>query len=72
MGGAHSLDQVLRDLTRRRATPRLVIRLGPVTGFVLEDRDGTQLLTFTVPGIVVRALRRAGRGRARRRPPGRT
>jgi uncharacterized protein (DUF58 family) len=24
--GAHSLDQVLRDLTRRRATPRLVVR----------------------------------------------
>jgi hypothetical protein len=28
----------------------------PVTGFVLEDRDGTPLLTLTVPGIVVRLL----------------
>jgi len=28
----------------------------PVTGFVLTDRDGTQLLTITVPGIVVRLL----------------
>jgi len=27
-----------------------------VTGFVLEDRDGTRLLTITVPGIVVRVL----------------
>jgi hypothetical protein len=27
-----------------------------VTGFVLEDRDGTPLLTLTVPGIVVRLL----------------
>ncbi|WP_183098520.1 hypothetical protein [Nocardioides pelophilus] len=25
-----------------------------MTGFALEDRDGTQLLTITVPGIVVR------------------
>lgn len=29
---------------------------GPLTGFVLEDRDGTQLLTITIPGVVVRAL----------------
>ncbi len=28
----------------------------PVTGFVLQDRDGTPLLTLTVPGIVVRIL----------------
>jgi hypothetical protein len=28
----------------------------PLTGFVLEDRDGTRLLTITVPGIVVRIL----------------
>ena len=28
----------------------------PVTGFVLEDRDGTPLLTLTVPGVVVRLL----------------
>ncbi len=28
----------------------------PLTGFVLEDRDGTPLLTITVPGIVVRIL----------------
>ncbi|MDZ5622976.1 hypothetical protein [Nocardioides bizhenqiangii] len=31
-------------------------RNSPVTGFVLEDRDGTQLLTLTIPGIVVRVL----------------
>lgn len=29
---------------------------GGVTGFVLEDRDGTRLLTITIPGIVVRIL----------------
>lgn len=28
----------------------------PVTGFVVEDRDGTPLLTLTVPGIVVRLV----------------
>ena len=27
-----------------------------LTGFVLEDRDGTRLLTITIPGIVVRLL----------------
>jgi len=27
-----------------------------LTGFVLEDRDGTRLLTITIPGIVVRVL----------------
>ena len=31
-------------------------RNNPVTGFVLEDRDGTQLLTLTIPGIAVRVL----------------
>lgn len=28
----------------------------PVTGFVLQDRDGTPLLTLSIPGIVVRLL----------------
>jgi hypothetical protein len=28
----------------------------PVTGFVVEDRDGTELLTLTIPGLVVRLL----------------
>lgn len=27
-----------------------------VTGFVVEDRDGTRLLTITVPGVLVRTL----------------
>jgi hypothetical protein len=36
--------------------PPLGPTTGPVTGFVLEDRDGTQLLTITVPGIVVRLM----------------
>ncbi|RHW27954.1 hypothetical protein D0Z08_06625 [Nocardioides immobilis] len=27
-----------------------------LTGFVVEDRDGTRLLTITIPGIVVRIL----------------